>query len=111
MKKFSLFEEFNTNLETISDIDNCIKITLGPTGKMELLPIKSNFFLSPVVLYLKSLDFPTSAGNVILKLLEQAANKTFTISGDGSTTTILLSCQLLLTSLRFFGQWLQCYFL
>jgi hypothetical protein len=33
MKKFSLFEEFNTNLETISDIDNCIKITLGPTGK------------------------------------------------------------------------------
>jgi chaperonin GroEL (HSP60 family) len=53
-----------------------------------------------VVLYLKSLDFPTSAGNVILKLLEQAANKTFTISGDGSTTTTL-SCQLLLTSLRF----------
>jgi hypothetical protein len=32
---------------------------------------------------MKSLDFPTSAGNVILKLLEQAANKTFTISGDG----------------------------
>jgi hypothetical protein len=29
MKKFSLFEEFNTNLETISDIDNCIKITLA----------------------------------------------------------------------------------
>jgi hypothetical protein len=38
---------------------------------------------------MKSLDFP-SAGNVILKLLEQAANKTFTISGDGSTTTILV---------------------
>jgi hypothetical protein len=39
MKKFSLFEEFNTNLETISDIDNCIKITLEQE-KMELLPIQ-----------------------------------------------------------------------
>ena len=24
---------FNTNLKTITDIDSCIKITLGPTGK------------------------------------------------------------------------------
>jgi hypothetical protein len=56
---------------------------------------------------MKSLDFPTSAGNVILKLLEQAANKTFTISGDGSTTTILVVSYYYL--LRF-GQWLQCYF-
>jgi chaperonin GroEL (HSP60 family) len=77
-----------------------------------MLPIQGNLtFITSGSLLMKSLDFPTSAGNVILKLLEQAANKTFTISGDGSTTTILLSCQLLLTSLRFFGQWLQCYFL
>ncbi len=102
-KKFSLFEEFNTNLETISDIDNCIKITLGPTGKNGIVadPKGNLTFITSGSLLMKSLDFPTSAGNVILKLLEQAANKTFIISGDGSTTTILLSCQLLLTSLRF----------
>ena len=39
--------------------------------------------------------------NIILKLLEQASAKTFSISGDGSTTTILLACQLLKSSLRF----------
>jgi hypothetical protein len=48
---------------------------------MELLPIKGNLtFITSGSLLMKSLDFPTSAGNVILKLLEQAANKTFTIS-------------------------------
>jgi chaperonin GroEL (HSP60 family) len=65
---------------------------------MECCRSKGNLtFITSGSLLMKSLDFPTSAGNVILKLLEQAANKTFTISGDGSTTTILLSCQLLLT--------------
>lgn len=102
-KKFSLFEEFNTNLETINDIDNCIKITLGPTGKNGIVsdPKGNLNFITSGSSLMKSLDFPTSAGNVILKLLEQAANKTYSISGDGSTTTILFCCQLLVTSLRF----------
>lgn len=102
-KNFSLFEEFNTNLETINDIDKCIKITLGPTGKNGIVsdPKGNLQFITSGSSLMKSLDFPTSAGNVILKLLEQAANKTYTISGDGSTTTILFSCQLLLSSLRF----------
>jgi chaperonin GroEL len=102
-KKFSLFEQFNTNIETINDIDSCIKITLGPTGKNGIVAdSKGNLtFITSGSLLMKSLDFPTSAGNVILKLLEQAANKTYSISGDGSTTTVLFSCQLLITSLRF----------
>jgi chaperonin GroEL len=102
-KKFSLFEELNTNLETINNIDNCIKITLGPTGKNGIVSDeKGNLkFLTSGSLLIKSLEFSTNSANVILKLLEQAANKTFLISGDGSTTTILLSCQLLTSSLRF----------
>jgi chaperonin GroEL len=102
-KKFSLFEQFNTNIETINDIDSCIKITLGPTGKNGIVAdSKGNLtFITSGSLLMKSLDFPTSAGNVILKLLEQAANKTYSISGDGSTTTVLFCCQLLITSLRF----------
>jgi hypothetical protein len=65
MKKFSLFEEFNTNLETISDIDNCIKITLGPTGKKwNCCRSKGNLtFITSGSLLMKSLDFPTSAGS------------------------------------------------
>ncbi len=32
-KNFSLFKDLDENLKTIEDIDDCIKITLGPTGK------------------------------------------------------------------------------
>ena len=102
-KTFSLFEELTTNVQTINDIDNGIKITLGPTGKNGIVSDqKGNLkFITSGSLLMKSLDFPSSSGNIILKLLEQASAKTFNISGDGSTTTILLSCQLLKSSLRF----------
>ena len=38
---------------------------------------------------------------IILKLFEQAGTKTFEVSGDGSTTTVLLAADLLRNSLRF----------
>jgi chaperonin GroEL (HSP60 family) len=31
--KFSLFEQLEDNIKTIEEIDNSVKITLGPTGK------------------------------------------------------------------------------
>jgi chaperonin GroEL len=102
-KNFSLFEQLDKNLKTIDDIDNCIKITLGPTGKNGITSNKKEELklITSGSLLIKALDFPTSAGNVILKLLEQAAIKSYKISGDGSTTTILLACQLLKSSLKF----------
>jgi chaperonin GroEL len=102
-KKFSLFEELDQNLKVIEDIDDCIKITLGPTGKNGIIANEKQEikFITSGSLLIKSLEFSTNAGNVILKLLEQAAIKTFNISGDGSTTTILIACQLLKSSLRF----------
>jgi chaperonin GroEL len=103
MKKFSLFENIDSNLKTISDIDDSIKITLGPTGKNGIVSNSKNEikFITTGALLLKSLEFETSSSNVILKLLEQAAVKTTLISGDGSTTTTLLSCELLKNSLKF----------
>jgi chaperonin GroEL len=103
MKKFSLFENIEINLQTINDIDNSIKITLGPTGKNGIVANSKNEikFITTGALLLKSLEFPNSSSNVILKLLEQAAVKTTSISGDGSTTTTLLSCELLKNSLKF----------
>jgi chaperonin GroEL len=41
------------------------------------------------------------SSNVILKLFEQASSKTYSVAGDGSTTTILLCCELLLSSIKF----------
>lgn len=102
-KNFSLFEEFTQNVKTISDIDNCVKITLGPTGKNCIgSDKKGNLkFITSGSLLMKSLDFESKSGNIILKLLEQASAKTYSVSGDGSTTTVLIACQLLKSSLRF----------
>jgi chaperonin GroEL len=103
MKKFSLFDQLELNLKTIEDIDSSVKITLGPTGKNGILANEKSElkFLTSGSILLKSLEFPDSSSNVILKLLEQAAVKTFQISGDGSTTTTLLSCDLLKNALKF----------
>ena len=102
-KKFSLFNELETNIQAINDIDNSIKITLGPTGKNGISSNQKGdlTFITSGSLLLKSLEFKASSANVILKLFEQAATKTFKISGDGSTTTVLIACELLRSSLKF----------
>lgn len=103
MKKFSLFENIQENLNTINQIDNSVKIILGPTGKNGIVSNNHSelkFITSGSVL-LKSLEFEKSSSNVILKLIEQASLKTFATSGDGSTTTTLFSCDLLKISLKF----------
>jgi len=100
--QFSLFKNLEQNLETINQIDNSVKITLGPTGKNAILASKQGNIkiLTSGSSLLKSLEFETTSGNVILKLLQQASTKTSAISGDGSTMTILFSCHMLKLALR-----------
>lgn len=102
-KKFSLFENLQTNVEAIEDIDNSIKITLGPTGKNGIISnqLGNLTFITSGASLIKALEFKDSSSNVLLKLFEEAGGKTFAISGDGSTTTILMASDLLRSSLRF----------
>lgn len=102
-KKFSLFNELSKNLQTIEDIDCCIKISLGPIGKVGMLCTKKKEIkiLSTGSSLIKSLDFKTYAATLLLRLLEQASIKTQKISGDGSATTVLFTCQLLKGSIKF----------
>lgn len=102
-KNFSLFKNLTKNIETIENIDECIKITLGPTGKNGIVANKKNDlkFITSGSTLIKSLEFEEKESNIILKLIEQASVKAYKISGDGSTTTILLCCQLLKSSLNF----------
>ena len=102
-KNFSLFRNLQENIKAINSIDDCIKITLGPTGKTGIVASSKDSlkFITTGSLLIKALEFPSTSANIILKLFEQAASKTYSISGDGSTTTILFCCQLLKTSLRF----------
>jgi len=99
-EKFSLFDI--SNFHTIANIDNCIKIALGPTGKNGILSTAKGDlkFLTSGSLFIKSLEFEYKSENTLLKILEQASIKTHKISGDGSTTTTLISCQLLKNSLE-----------
>lgn len=101
--KFSLFYQLNKNIKTIDEIDNAIKISLGPTGKNGITSNEKGEIkiITNGSLLVKSLNFNDQNSNIILKLLEQASSKTVNISGDGSTTTIILACQLLKTSLKF----------
>ena len=112
-QKFSLFEELETNIQAIDEIDNCIKITLGPTGKNTIVANeKGNIkIVNNGATVLKSLGFEKQSANILLKLFEQAATKTFTTSGDGSTTTVLFSCQLLKSALRFLSNGYNSIFL
>ena len=102
-KKFSLFEQLESNIKIINDIDDAVKITLGPTGKTGIIANKKGdlSFITSGSSLVKSLEFESNSGNVLLKLFEQAAIKTSTVSGDGSTTTILLTCQIIKTALKF----------
>ena len=95
-KKFSLFQNLETNIKAIEDIDNSIKITLGPTGKNGIVSNQKGelSIITSGSNLIKALEFKESSANVILKLFEQAGTKTSEVSGDGSTTTILLACQI-----------------
>ena len=108
-KTFSLFKNLEENVQAIKDIDHSVSITLGPTGKTAVSSLMgTNEKLGPELKIITSgsklikiLEFPQTSANVIVELIQQAASRTFSISGDGSTTTIIFSCQLLKTSLKF----------
>jgi chaperonin GroEL len=116
-KNFALLKNLEENFQAINDIDDAVKITLGPTGKNGIVTVfdtTKKFDLKVITsgsALIKALSFDSASANVILELVRQAAVKTFTISGDGSTTTILFSCQLLKTSLRFLTNGYNCVFL
>lgn len=101
--QFSLSKLLTTDTEVIEKIEEAIKITLGPTGKNGILFTKKQEikFLTNGSFIIKALEFSNHSSNLLVRLLEQAAVKTYKLSGDGSTTTLLLACQMLKTSSRF----------
>jgi chaperonin GroEL len=100
---FSLSKLLTIDTEVLEKIEECIKVTLGPSGKNGLVFTKKQGlkFLTNGSLLIKSLEFSNHSSNILLKLLEQASAKTYLISGDGSTLTLLLTCHLLKNSFHF----------
>lgn len=110
---FSLFGNIKNNIQTLEEIDQCIRISLGPIGKTGIFFNQKNEikFLTSGSLLIRAIEFPTSSATILLKLIEQASVKTHKIAGDGSTTTLLFVCQLLKSSFRFFGNGYNTIFL
>ena len=100
---FSFLTQIQKNTEVLDTIEDCSKVTLGPTGKNGMVSNldKPLQFLTNGSMLLKSLEFPNPEDNLILKLIEQASTKTSLIAGDGSTLTSLFLCQLLKISFPF----------
>jgi chaperonin GroEL len=103
MNNLSLFKNIKENFESLNDIKKSVQITLGPTGKTAIVSNKNDEIqiLGNGSYLIKSLDFENKTKNIFLKLIRQASLKTFNISGDGSTTTVLFICEMLKDSFRF----------
>jgi chaperonin GroEL len=88
---------------SIAPIYQAVKIILGPTGKNGLALISESeiCFLTSGSSILKNLEFEEKTPQIFLKLLEQACFKTLQISGDGSTTTALLTTTSLQLALKY----------
>jgi chaperonin GroEL len=100
---FAFSKDIARSLSVLDAIDESIKISLGPTGKNGLLLTK-NFEVKCLTngsTILTSLEWPAFSENLFCRLLEQSAKKSEKFSGDGSTTTVLVACQLLKTCTRF----------
>lgn len=103
-KSFSLIDTLNSEKRVLLEkIYQCIRITLGPTGKNGIVAIQRQALkiLTNGSVFIKHIEFSDFSGNILVKLLEQASLKTSQISGDGSTTTLLFTCEFLQQSLRF----------
>lgn len=100
---FSFLQQVRNHPFFLETIENAIQITLGPSGKNALVskPKQELEWVTKGSSLIKSISFSTSLGNNLVRLLEQAALKTSKVSGDGSTTTLLLTCELLQRSFRF----------
>ena len=113
-KKVSLIKPFSNERKTLLEkIYECIRITLGPTGKNGIVAVQKQALkvLTNGSFFVKHLEFSDFSANIVLKLLEQASLKTSQISGDGSTTTLLFTCEFLSASFRFLANGYNSVFL
>ncbi len=93
-------KKLTLNLRTLRILEHCLDVTLGPFGTCGIsCDTKQNLILitsgSSLILSLKE------NRNIILTLLAQCSLKTKNITGKGSTTAILLSCEIIKSSLKF----------
>lgn len=102
-KNFSLYNLFTKNFFFLDNIYNSIKIILGPTGKNGIFynSKKDIKILTDGSFLIKYLSSTIPSESFVLKIFKEVSKKTALLSGDGTSTTILISCSLLRDSIRY----------
>ena len=95
-KKLSFDEEGREKLlNGISTIAKAVKSTLGPLGKTVLIESQNHTHGITItkdgVTVAKSIDLEDSVENLAVKMMKEAADRTATSAGDGTTTAIVLT--------------------
>ena len=95
-KDLSFGEEGRDKLISgITKISNAVKSTLGPRGNTVIIESPGHTHGLTVtkdgVTVAKSVDLFDPVENIAVRMMKQAANKTASIAGDGTTTAIVLT--------------------
>ena len=79
----------------ITTISKAVKSTLGPRGKTVLIESTSHTggltITKDGVTVARSIDLYDPVENLAVRMMKEAANKTATVAGDGTTTAIVLT--------------------
>lgn len=91
----------------IIKISGAVKSTLGPSGNTVLIESPSHTHGITVtkdgVTVAKSVDLIDPVENLAVKMMKEASDKTATLAGDGTTTAIVLTEQLVLSGIDIIG--------
>lgn len=82
-------------LSVLKQVSDLVGSTLGPGGKIVLIENDyselNHIFTKDGVTVLKSIGYKNSIDHVLVESLREAALKTASLAGDGTTTTTILS--------------------
>lgn len=85
-------------LSVLKQVSDLVGSTLGPGGKIVLIENDyselNHIFTKDGVTVLKSIGYKNSIDHVLVESLREAALKTASLAGDGTTTTTILSYEL-----------------
>lgn len=88
----------------IEKISKAVKSTLGPRGNTVLIESQSHTHGITVtkdgVTVAKAVDLPDKVENLAVKMMKEAADRTATSAGDGTTTAIVLTEALVMSGIK-----------
>jgi len=106
-KKLSFDEEGREKLlNGITQIAKAVKSTLGPLGQTVLIESPNHTHGITItkdgVTVAKSIDLEDSVENLAVRMMKEAADRTATSAGDGTTTAIVLTEAIVREGLQLF---------